>query len=135
MKFNADTKLIKWCRSIDDCTAIPVREFYRRDVILGSPLTRKQARKHEVWLELFGGDQNKLEDVVDRVFYEGNKRYKSNKMMSIRVPGEGIVAVERAWCVDDSGFLGFPLGIETSFGIPLCNLIGIVPEAPSEKTA
>ena len=131
---NLQTELVEGSLRIEDYNAIPGIEFRERDCLLGREMTRGEAKRHPVLLEFSGRDQNKLEEIVDRVFCLG-RRKGLRKMMGIFPSlNLGEHADEMAWFVYRLEFSSQVYG--SDFDKEDCRLVGIVPEAQEvEKTA
>jgi hypothetical protein len=60
----------------------------RKDMILGRPLTEKEARQHQGWLALADGNQERLDVYVGNAFKLGKDKFGYNEMMRFYVPDD-----------------------------------------------
>ena len=60
-----------------------------KSLILGEPLTEKQAHESPFWLDAADGNQNRLDKYVENAFRLGKDKYRNDKMMGIYVSEDG----------------------------------------------
>ncbi len=117
----------------DDYTAIKGVELFSGNLILNHDLTKRGAKAHEGLLVLCRNDQRLLNDAVDKIFAEGEKRYKYYKMMGFYLPDCRDNVIERAFCVnwlDGCGRSG--ASGDTYLDCDGGQLVGAAPEALSD---
>ncbi len=65
-----------------------VQIFPRTALILDRALTEKEARESPIWKALAGGDKNKLDAYVEKVFHYGRNKLGYTTMMTVILPEE-----------------------------------------------
>jgi len=110
--------------------AVPGVEFTSGgDVIVGRPQKKEEAKNNPVVLGLLGGDVSFRDEVVDRIFFEGKRRFDYNEMMDIYLPSESSQASEGAFCVYRLEYRSRLLG--RNLLNYFARLVGKAPEVPN----
>ena len=82
-KLNPETRLT--ANGVQLRSTSGLRSIKRKDMILGKRLTEKEARRHQGWLSLADGNQERLDAYVGNAFKLGKDKFCYNEMMGFYV--------------------------------------------------
>jgi hypothetical protein len=70
----------------------------RNKIIAGMSLTKREAKKHPIWLKLAQDDKSLLNEYVEVIFDKAKEIYNYNKNMGIYLPYYLGTPLMRGWC-------------------------------------